>query len=286
MRVLITGAGGGLGQALLEWLPKQGVEAVGVSHSQLEITDSAAVSHLIGENAPQLVVHCAALTNVDRCAQAPHEALHINGFGTQNVALACQKQGAALCYVSTNEVFDGEGGAPYGEYDPLRPANPYGYSKYVGEQIVREVLPQHFIVRTSWVFAHNGRNFLQRISSLAREGKALSVVTDEVACPTYATDLAEGIAALIATGRYGTYHLTNQGAVSRYAFARAILDAYGMPDYPITPITKAQFNRPSRPPTYSALRNDFAALLGITLRDWQAALAAFIAHEQQKATQA
>lgn len=277
MRILITGAGGGVGGALMRRLP----EAIGAAHSQLDITDAQAVMRLITDSAPNVVIHCAALTHVDRCAQAPHEALRVNGFGTQNVALACQKVGAALCYISTNEVFDGERGAPYGEYDPTNPANPYGYSKYVGEQIVRELVPQHYIVRTSWVFAHNGRNFLQRIASLAREGKPLSVVTDEVACPTYAEDLAEALIALVRTERYGTYHLTNQGAVSRYAFARAILDAYGMTDYPITPIVKAQFNRPSRPPTYSALQNTFAALIGITLRDWRAALDAFIEYERQ-----
>ncbi|MCS6872248.1 MAG: dTDP-4-dehydrorhamnose reductase [Anaerolineae bacterium] len=278
MRILITGASGGVGQALMARLP----EAIGLSHSQLDVTDAQAVMQSIVDVAPQLVIHCAALTNVDRCAQMPHEALYVNGFGTQNVALACQKVGAALCYLSTNEVFDGERGTPYGEYDPMSPVNPYGYSKYVGEQIVRELVPQHYIVRTSWVFAHNGRNFLHRIVGLARNGKSLSVVTDEVACPTYAEDLAEGIIALVRTERYGTYHLTNQGAVSRYAFARAILDAYGMADYPITPIVKAQFNRPSRPPTYSALQNTFAALIGITLRNWRAALDAFVEHERQK----
>ncbi len=276
MRLLITGAGGGVGAALMRRRP----EAVGATHSQLDVTDWQAVWRLIAESAPQVVIHCAALTNVDRCAQAPHEALHINGLGTQNVALACQRVGAALCYISTNEVFDGERGRPYAEYDPMSPANPYGYSKYVGEQIVRELLPQHYIVRTSWVFAHNGRNFLQRIVSLAREGKPLAVVTDEVACPTYAEDLAEALLALVQTERYGTYHLTNQGAISRCAFARAILDAYGMADYPITPIVKAQFNRPSRPPTYSALQNTFAALIGITLRDWRAALHAFTEYER------
>jgi dTDP-4-dehydrorhamnose reductase len=278
MRVLITGASGGVGQALMARLP----EAHGVAHSQLDVTDGHAVAQHINAAAPQVVIHCAALTNVDRCAQQPSEALRVNAFGTQNVALACQRIGAALCYISTNEVFDGERGAPYGEYDPPQPANPYGYSKYVGEQIVRQLVPKHYIVRTSWIFAHNGRNFLQRIVSLAREGKPLSVVTDEVACPTYAEDLAEGVLGLISTERYGTYHLTNQGAISRYAFARAILDAYGMADYPIAPIVKAQFNRPSRPPTYSALQNTFAALIGITLRDWRAALDAFIARETQK----
>lgn len=278
MRILITGAGGGVGGALLRRLP----DAIGYAHSQLDVTDPQAVLRAIAEAAPQVVIHCAALTNVDRCAQAPEEALRVNGFGTQNVALACQRVGAALCYLSTNEVFNGERGAPYGEYDPTQPANPYGYSKSVGEQIVRELVPQHYIVRTSWVFAHNGRNFLQRIVGLAREGKPLSVVTDEVACPTYAEDLAEGILALVRTERYGTYHLTNQGALSRYAFARAILDAYGMADYPIAPIVKAQFNRPSRPPTYSALQNTFAALIGITLRDWRAALHAFIEHERER----
>ncbi|GAB4547647.1 MAG: dTDP-4-dehydrorhamnose reductase [Anaerolineae bacterium] len=247
----------------------------------MDITDFAVVTNTIGRDKPEIVIHCAALTNVDRCAQKPDEALQVNGFGTRNVALACAKHNAAMLYVSTNEVFSGErtGGMPYLEYDPPQPANPYAYSKFVGEQAVRDVLPQHFIVRTAWLFAHHGKNFLQRIVGLAKEGKPLTVVTDEVANPTYVPDLAAAIAQLVQTEQFGTYHLVNEGAVSRYGFAKAILARYGMADHPITPIVKAQFNRPSRPPTYSALRNFFGAQIGVSLRAWEAALDAFVAQQ-------
>lgn len=298
MRILITGAKGGLGQALTEILTSSNPAVNGILHNssaelptldltdldELDVTSYRAVLDYVTANPPVLVIHCAALTNVDRCAQEPDEALRANAVGTKNLALACQKVGAALCYISTNEVFDGESGSPYLEYAPQHPANPYGYSKWVGEQAVRELLPQHYIARTSWLFAHTGRNFLQRIVGLAREGKALSVVTDEVACPTYVPDLAAAIVQLVATGCYGTYHLVNEGYVSRYAFARHILDAYDLHDYPIRPITRAQYPRPSRPPAYSVLRNFFAAQLGVKLRPWQEALAAFVERERNTAS--
>lgn len=280
MRIMITGAQGGLGSALQIALQ---AHSLYLYDYDMNVTDFAAVTRAIATDKPEVVIHCAALTNVDRCAQMPDEALQVNGFGTRNVALACARHGAAMLYVSTNEVFSGDriGGTPYLEYDPPQPANPYAYSKFVGEQAVREVLPQHFIVRTAWLFAHSGKNFLQRIVSLAKEGKPLSVVTDEVANPTYVPDLAAAIAQLAQTEQFGTYHLVNEGAVSRYDFAKAILAGYGMADHPITPIVKAQFNRPSRPPTYSALRNFFGTQIGISLRPWQAALDAFIAKQPE-----
>ncbi len=279
MKVLITGGNGGLGQALTAPLTAAGHTYISVDVDSIDITDPRAVRTCFAEHTPDLVIHCAALTNVDLCAQQPDEAIRVNGYGTQNVAVACAKAGIPMCYISTNEVFDGERGIPYLEYDAPHPANPYGYSKYVGECVVREVLPAHFIVRTSWLFAHTGRNFLQRILALAREGKPLTVVTDEVASPTYVPDLAAAIVQLVETGQYGIFHLVNEGYTSRFNFAKAILEGYGMVGHPLSPITRAQFPRPSRPPAYGALRNMMAALVGVRLRTWQEALSAFIAHE-------
>lgn len=279
MRIAITGASGRVGGRLSQILATQGHEVLGIVHKDLDITAFEGVTERLLADAPDVVVHCAALTDVDRCAREPEEGLRVNTFGTQNVTLACQQCGAALCYLSTNEVFDGKQDRPYLEYDAPGPINPYGYSKWAAEQIVRDLLPRHYIVRTSWLFAHNGSNFLQRIVGLAREGRPISVVTDEIASPTYTEDLASALAALIMTGRFGTYHLVNEGSASRYDFGRYILDCYGMPDYPIHPITRAQFPRPSHPPTYSALRNFMAAQIGIRLRPWQEAVSAFAARE-------
>jgi dTDP-4-dehydrorhamnose reductase len=280
MRILVTGAGGLLGRRVMAELTARGHTAQGVTHAALDITDFEAVSRVVGEAAPDLVIHCAAMTHVDRCAEQPDEALCVNGFGTQNVALACQQHGAALAYVSSNEVFDGERAIPYLEYDPTHPINPYGYSKWVGEQAVRDLLPRHYVIRTSWLFAHGGENFLHRLVKAATRGDALAVVTNEVAVPTYAEDLAEAVVRLVETGRYGIYHLVNNGSASRYQFARHLLDCAGFAGIPIMPIIAAQRPRPSRPPTYSVLRNFAAAQMGITLRPWQEAVSAFFSRER------
>jgi dTDP-4-dehydrorhamnose reductase len=285
MKVYITGADGNVGSRLLREMAARGHEVAGTDIRDLDITDFSAVAARIAAVQPDLVIHCAAMTSVDRCAEQPAEALRINAMGTQNVAVACQQQDSALCYLSTNEVFDGERGMPYMEYDTPHPINPYGYSKWVGEQMVRELTPPHYIVRTSWLFAHTGQNFLQTILNKALAGQPLSVVTNEVASPTYVMDLVPALAQLVETGRYGTYHLVNEGYASRYHFARHILDCYGLTDYPITPIVAAEYPRPSRPPVYSALNNFIAAQMGIKLRPWQEAVAAFVEHERALAAE-
>jgi dTDP-4-dehydrorhamnose reductase len=280
MRILVTGAQGNLGTAVSSLLTAQGHEVFATDRAELDITDYASTVSTIGEAAPELVIHCAAMTQVDRCAEQPDEALRINAYGTQNVAVACHHARAALCYISTNEVFDSERNVPLLEYDVTNPANPYGYSKWMGEQMVRAGLPAHFIVRVSWLFAHGGSNFLQKIVQAAAAQRPISVVVDEVASPTYTVDVAEALSRLILTRRYGTYHLVNEGYCSRYDFARYILDCSGYASTPITPIQKAQWNRPSRAPTYSVLRNFLAAELSIRLRDWREAVIAFVAVEK------
>lgn len=280
MRILVTGAGGLLGRRVMAELTGRGHVAQGVTHSALDITNFESVRRLVGEVAPDLVIHCAAMTHVNRCAEQPDEALLVNGYGTQNVALACHQYGAALAYVSSNEVFDGERGLPYLEYDQTHPINPYGYSKWVGEQAIRDLLPRHYVIRTSWLFAHGGDNFLHQLVKVATRGESISVVTNEVAVPTYVDDLAVALVRLIETGRYGIYHLVNDGSANRYQFARHLLDCAGFVGIPITPIIVAQRPRPSHPPTYSVLRNFAAAQLGITLRPWQEAVSAFFARER------
>ena len=283
MQILVIGAGGLVGKPLYAALAQRGHDALGVTHAALDITDFEAVNQMISRTMPDLVIHCAGMTHVDRCAERPDEALLVNGMGTQNIAVACQRVDAALAYLSTNEVFDGERALPYLEYDAPRPLNPYGYSKWVGEQTVRDLVKRHYIVRTSWLFAHGGSNFLQRILTLAEQGAALRVVTNEVATPTYTDDLIEALIRLIETERYGIYHLVNAGSASRYQFARHVLDCAGYVDTPITPILSTQMPRASKPPTYSVLRNFAAQQLDITLRPWQEAVTAYFEPAPQTA---
>lgn len=279
MRILITGAKGRLGSALASVLSKRQHEVYGIDADTADITDRVASERVFAEVAPQLVIHCAALTAVDYCAEHPDEALRINGFGTQVIAQACLDHNAALVYISTNEVFDGQSYRPYLEYDPPNPINPYGYSKWVGEQIVRALLHRHYIIRTSWLFAHGGRNFIHAILQKAQAGQHLRVVVNEVSTPTYCNDLAEAIARLIDTGYYGTYHLVNEGQASRFQFAQATLAAAGLSHIRLEPIVQAEYLRASRPPEHAVLRNVAAARLGIVLRPWQEALADFLSVE-------
>jgi dTDP-4-dehydrorhamnose reductase len=225
---------------------------------------------------PGLIIHCAALTDVDGAARDPALAYRVNGMGTQNVALAAARVGAALVYFSTNEVFDGTKAEPYSEFDLPRAINPYGQSKLAGEWFAMHLAPRFYIVRIAWLAALGGRNFIHRIQRLADERGQLKVVTDEVANPTFVDDLAEALVRLIDTGRYGIYHLTNAGYCSRYDYARKILALTGRGHIPVEPITLAQFPRPSTPPPFTPLANTAAAALGIELPHWEDGLARFL----------
>ncbi|MFQ5613708.1 MAG: dTDP-4-dehydrorhamnose reductase [Anaerolineae bacterium] len=273
MRIIITGAGGQLGQALQRALGTS--DLVPLTRAELDVADPGASDRLAGLK-PEVVIHCAAWTDVDGCARQPDRAYKINAFGAQNVALGCQRAGAALVYISTNEVFDGQADEPYHELAPTHPLNPYAQSKLAGEQMAARLLQRLYIVRTAWVFARGGDNFPAKIIRAADERGELRVVTDEVSNPTYAPDLAGAIAQLIETGHYGIYHFTNEGACSRYEYAVEILKQSGRASIPVRPITSDAFQRASTPPPYAPLKNTAGAALGIRLRPWPAALADYI----------
>jgi dTDP-4-dehydrorhamnose reductase len=284
MRILVTGAAGRLGSRLVQLLTEQGhsvtgVDIVGENVEKLDIANFEHTREFIAGLQPDLVLHPAAWTDVDGCAREPEKAIAINGFGTQHVALGAAAVGAGILYVSSNEVFDGQARRPYREYDGTQPINPYGYSKWVGERAILHINPRHYIVRTAWLFAHGGRNFIQAVLGAAEAGKPLRVVTNEVANPTYNDDLAAAIVQLITTERYGVYHLVNEGYCSRYQFARYFLDKAGFQDIPIQPISSHEWPRPATPPEYAAMANMAAGHIGIRLRSWQEAVDAFMARE-------
>lgn len=278
MRILVTGAKGRLGSHLVEVL-RDRHHVTGVTRQYFNIANFVAARAYIRDFKPDIVLHPAAWTDVDACAREPERAIEINGLGAQNIALAAADVGAAVLYVSSNEVFYGQLNRPYLEYDLPNPHNSYGYSKLVGERAVAAVNPRHYIVRTAWLFSHGGKNFIQSILNAVKEGKHLRVVTDEVANPTYNDDLADAIAGLVETGRYGTYHLVNEGACSRYILARYVLDKAGYEDVLIEPISSSEWPRASIPPAYTALTNLAGAMVGVKLRPWQEAVDAFLERE-------
>ncbi len=274
MKILLTGHKGQLGRTLLPLLAEHEVQ--GMDLPEHDITDREDVAALIHKVRPDLILHPAAMTDVDGCARDPQAAYRVNGMGTQNLALAAAEIDAEMLYVSTNEVFDGAASTPYHEWAARRPANPYGRSKLAGEWYTQNLLTRFYIVRTAWLYAEGGRNFPHKIIQLADERGALRVVTDEVGNPTYVKDLAAAIVQLIQTHAYGIYHLVNEGAASRYDFAREILRLSEREAIPVEPITSDAFERASTPPPYAPMINHAAAALGIRLRSWQAALANFL----------
>ncbi|MCY4464492.1 MAG: dTDP-4-dehydrorhamnose reductase [Chloroflexi bacterium] len=278
MKILITGASGKLGSALQTVL-RAGHDVIATDRSTLDITDYAACGQLIADARPDILLHAAAFTDVNGCALDPQKALRINGLGTHNLAAVTAGLGIAMLYVSSNEVFDGKLGRAYHEYDAAKPINAYGRSKWYGERALLQVNPRHYIVRTAWLFALGGHNFIHAILNAARHDSALRVVTNEISSPTSTSDLAAAIGLLIESKRFGTYHLVNEGSVSRWGLARFALDEAGFTDRAIARISSHQWQRPSLPPEHSPLANIAAASLGIRLRPWQEAVRDFIAAE-------
>jgi len=274
MRILITGGLGQLGQALQKVLSNH--DLVIVDLPEVDITERHSIETSLLKAKADLVIHCAALTDVELCAREPELAFKVNALGTQNVVLACKKYDVDLVHLSTNEVFAGDNPAGYEEWMSPGPINPYGKSKAAAEFYVRDLLSRYYIVRTAWLYAPGGGNFIHAILRKAREEGRLRVVPDEIGNPTNVNDLAQAVAELIETDHYGIFHLTNEGACSRWAFANEILRLADLEHIPNLPILSQSYKRYSTPPKYGALLNVTGAAIGIRLRPWQEALADYV----------
>ncbi len=282
MRVLVTGAGGQLGLDVVDAFAEH--EVVGLSHADLDVAQEPAVAAAVGDLAPDVVVNAAAWTDVDGCEQDPDRAHRINALGPWWLARACERTGATLVTLSTDYVFSGppERGPDgrlrgFDELDPVRPLNVYGRSKAAGEQLVRETLAAHHIVRTAWLCGARGGNFVRTMLRLGRERAELEVVDDEVGSPTFTRDLARALRELATSGRYGTVHLVNEGRCSRYELAVRALELARL-DTPVRPVGSAAFARPAVRPTFSVLDTRHARLSGLgPLPDWEQGLADLIA---------
>ena len=288
MRILVTGACGMLGSLVCSALRENHtVVATDMlpSCEVLDIADTSAVFDTINRVRPNMVIHCAAMTDVDGCEREPDKAHKINAVGTWNIACACASIDCPIAYVSTDYVFDGEKGEPYTEFDMPNPVSAYGKSKYAGEVAVRELCPKHSIVRTSWVFSPEGKNFPLSILKAADMRAELNVVADQVGSPTYAKDLAEFLTSLVGSPLYGTYHFTNSGSCSWFEFAQAILNAAGRSEVKVIPITSDQWPTPTQRPKFSVLRHYRMELLGRdNARPWQDAVSEFVAALQKTET--
>jgi dTDP-4-dehydrorhamnose reductase len=275
VRILVTGGRGMLGHDLCTLLAQEH-KVIGVDIEEFDITQLEAVEEVVARN-PERVCHLAANTDVDGCELDPDKAYMVNGLGTRHIALACQRLSIPMLYISTDYVFDGTKGAPYREFDPPHPTSAYGRSKLAGEWFTERLLNRFFIVRTSWLYGHAGRNFVDTILRKAKETGRLSVVTDQVGCPTYTRDLAHAIQRLITTDLFGIYHVTNCNETSWFEFAQEILKQAGLTGVALEPTDSQTYRRPAPRPSYSVLDNlSWRCTFGSHLRPWQEALADYL----------
>jgi dTDP-4-dehydrorhamnose reductase len=275
VRVFISGGTGQLGGALLRTAPA--IEHFAPDRQQLNLTDFDALWSQVKRFQPELVIHAAAMTDVDGCERDPETAWRVNALATQHIAAAAYEIGARLVYVSTNFVFDGEADEPYHEFAPTNPLSVYGASKLAGEAAVRALCPRHYVVRTAMVYDESGKNFVNTMLRLAAGRPSLTVVSDQYGNPTYAGDLAEAIWKLVDQPSYGTFHLTNQGTASWYDWALEVFRLAGA-RIEVTPIPASAYQRAARPPSNGALANLAAASRGVVLPAWEDALGRCIAN--------
>jgi dTDP-4-dehydrorhamnose reductase len=273
VRVLLTGARGQLGLELAEILPRRGHEVVALDRQRLDVADPGAVDSAIDEHSPGIVVNAAAYTNVDGCEEALDLAYAANALGPRNLAQACAQRGCELLHVSTNYVFDGRDERPYETFDPPSPISAYGRTKLAGEELVMRITNRWYVVRSAGVYGR-GHNFVRTMLRVARERDLLKVKDDEFISPTYARDLAEGIAGIIEDGRYGLYHLTNGGYCSWYEFTREIFRLAGV-ETEVVPIPGSEYPLPAARPANGIL----SSVGSPELRPWSEALADYLARE-------
>ncbi len=281
MRVLVTGAAGMLGTDILATAPNDVSDILGAdlrdSDVHLDITQPAEVYATLERLRPGLVLHCAAYTNVDHAEADPDTAYKVNALGSWALATACARVGAALCYVSTDYVFDGCQRRPYHEFDVPRPLNVYGATKLAGEHAVRSHCPQHWIVRTAWLYGLHGRSFVRTVLERAAKAQPLRVVADQIGSPTFTRDLAEAIWQIVREAPYGVYHRVNSGFASWYELALAAVRLAGLDDRLVSPIAASEWPSPVVRPSYSVLTSLSAPSVALTqLRPWQEALACFV----------
>lgn len=253
---------------------------IGLDLPEFNITQKDDTFKAITVIRPDLVIHAAAYTDVDGCEKWPEKAFAVNTQGTDNVVAACAELNMPLVYISTDFVFDGKKKSPYQEYDPTNPIQVYGRSKLAGELCVSRLLRKFFIIRTSWLFGKHGKNFPTAILDQAEKGKELRVVNDQTGSPTLTNDLCQGIIKIIKNGEYGIYHAANQGSVSWFEFAIAILKGAGKKNL-VQPISSRELKRAAARPAYSVLKNSVLEnSLNFQMPDWQDALKRFLAYKR------
>jgi len=279
LKILIIGANGQLGTDLVRILRHH--QVIALIHKEIEVCDHQGTRKILEGYKPQVVINTSAYHRVDLCEDHIEETFKVNTYAVRNLARICQDLGSALVHLSTDYVFGGEKKSPYREEDLPNPLNVYGVSKLAGEYFVRQICQTYFIIRTSGLYgvaraSGKSGNFVELMIRLAKEGKPIKVVKDQILTPTYTKELAKKIAQLIETGEYGLYHVTNNGQCSWYEFARVIFELVGLhSDLSVT--TSEEFGARAKRPHYSVLENANLRKLGLdNLSNWREALEQYL----------
>jgi dTDP-4-dehydrorhamnose reductase len=274
---MITGGGGLLGRAMRERLAGAGWRVAAMPHAELDITREEEVRRAIERERPEVVINCAATTDVDLCESKPAWAYDVNERGPRLLARACREVGADIVHISTDYVFDGAKADLYTQEDETNPLSVYAKSKLAGEVAVRDEAERFYIIRSSWIFGAGGKNFGSRLFEYAARSTRLKGVKDQTSIPTYARDLAARIEEIIELGAHGLYHVTSSGVATWYDFAREALSLAGHSHIELEPVTRADLNQPAPRPANSAMHCLVSEKLGLApLRHWRDALPEFL----------
>ncbi len=266
MKVLTTGSNGMLGQDMCPVLEDVGAFVIETDIDEMDITQFEQVERVISDSKPDMVVHMAAYTDVEKAETEKEQATLINVDGTRNVAKVCSDLDIPLIYISTDYVFDGTKVNPYEVGDETNPINHYGWTKLQGEEAVR-ACKKHYIARTSWLYGHHGESFVSKILK-RRDEDEIRIVDDQIGCPTWTLELANGVLKLLQKP-YGTYHICGSGSVSRYGFAKEIFEQFGI-EANLQPCMSYEYQTAAKRPAFSVMNSGFC-------RDWRLALREFVA---------
>jgi dTDP-4-dehydrorhamnose reductase len=274
VKILVTGAGGMLGTDFVRAARYWNHDVVAFTHAELDITDAEAVWRACVKEKPEVVVNCAAYTDVDAAQDDLEGASRVNVDGSRYVALGAAEVGASVVYPSTDYVFDGVKGGPYVESDATRPLSVYGQTKAAGEAETAAANQRYFIVRSSWLFGTGGTNFVDTMLALGHDQGDVVVVRDQVGCPTYTAHLADALVRLIGTTAFGIHHIAGGGECSWYEFAEEIFRQSAL-DVRMMSMSSTELRRPATRPAYSVLATERTE--AIYLPDWQEGLASYLA---------
>lgn len=276
IKYLVTGVNGQLGHEIASKLNEMDFDVIETDIETFDLTDKSQVRAYILREKPDVIIHCAAYTAVDKAEDEKDLCYAINVEGTRTIAEIAKEIDAKLVYISTDYVFDGMGTEPHKEDEATNPINYYGYTKEQGEVIVKELLGHYFIVRTSWLYGRNGDNFVKTMLKLSESRNEINVVDDQIGAPTYAKDLAELIVNLVQTNQYGVYHGVNEGTCSWYEFAKSIFEKSGI-NIKVNPISAANYPTKAKRPMNSRLSKENTDKAGMgRMPNWEDALTRYI----------